>query len=240
MDLVWMYKQLSSLLTLGLFFLGQSTVIKAQNIPPQPQIINGQQLPQPSISEMLIGWGYTPTNCQENTVQIRHKITGEIACVSPNEKLGAGKFVYDPQSNQIRPENNSNLQANSNNQASLGHTNPIPQNKDPRIAQMSFSFNSLHDYGNCVDAILLAYEGQENSLRQLQGNKCVDNFTQIFGTQISSDIALQLIDSANFYATNLLQTTLYPLYGLRRQVTKKLGYVYEIDSQNSEILQYVR
>ena len=57
-----------------------------------------------------------------------------------------------------------------------------------------------------------------------------------FGTNISQELALQLIESANVRATEELENALYPVLGIRRRVAINLGYVYEIDRNNEDIL----
>ena len=233
-----MNRILTTLTTLGIIVSGQAAVA----IPPRPQIISTQQLQASNqMMEMLSAWGFVPTVCQGNVAEIRNSSTGETACVQPHGELGVGKFVYDALNNQIQPDitqSGNQLTKLQNNQGNLGHVNPIPQTEDPRIAQMVFTFNNLYDYGTCLDAILLAYEGRELELQNMNKNQCANNVINLFGTRLSQDIALQLVDLANFRATNLLQSTLYPSFGLRRRVAINLGYIYDMDKDNSEMLNY--
>ena len=233
-----MKKALSKIVMLGILLSGQTAVA----IPPKPQIIGTQQLQSSNqMMEMLSAWGFIPAACQENVAEIRNSATGEVACVQPNGELGVGKFVYDAHNNQIQPDVNT-LGAQpitlQNNQGNLGHVNPVSQTEDPRIAQMVFTFNNLYDYGTCLDAILLAYEKREIELQGMNKNECANNVINLFGTKLSKDLTLQLIDLANFRATKLLDNTLYPSFGLRRRVAINLGYIYEIDNNNSEMLNY--
>ncbi len=233
-----MKRVLTTVATLGIIVSGQA----ATAIPPRPQIVTTQQLQSSNkMMEMLSAWGFVPTVCQGNVAEIRDSSTGEKACVQPYGELGVGKFVYDALNNQIQPDvtqSGNQLTKLQNNQANLEHFNPIPQTEDPRIAQMVFTFNNLYDYGTCLDAILLAYEGREIELQGMNKNECANNVINLFGTNLSKDLTLQLVDLANFRATKLLDNTLYPAFGLRRRVAINLGYIYEIDSNNSEMLNY--
>ena len=225
--------------TLGILVSRQTAIA----IPPRPEIIGTQSRQSVNqMSQMLSAWGFVPTVCQGNVAEIRNTSTGEIACVRPNTELGVGKFVYDAISNQIQPDTNrphNQLTTLQQNQGSLGHVNPVAQTEDPKIGEVIFTFNNLYDYGTCLDAILLAYERRELELQNMSKNQCARNIINLFGSQLSKDTTLQLIDLANFRATNLLQTTLYPSFGLRRRVAINLGYIYKIDKDNSEILKYV-
>ncbi len=207
-------------------------------IPPKPQILGLENLQSANqMTQMLSAWGFVPTVCQESVAEIRNSSTGEIACVQPNAELGVGKFVYDALNNQIHRENQSVTP--KKNEGNLGYVNPVPQTEELRIAEMVFTFNNLYDYGTCLDAILLAYEGRELELQNMTKNQCANNVINLFGSRLSKDIALQLIDLANFRATNLLQSTLYPSFGLRRRVAINLGYIYDIDKENREMLKYI-
>lgn len=234
-----MNKILTAVASLSVIFSGQAAIA----IPPRPQITGIQQLQPPNqMTRMLSAWGFVPTECKGNVAEIRNSSTGETACVQPHGELGAGKFVYDSFNNKIQPDiasqSGNQLTTLQDNQGNLGHINPLPQTADPRIAQMVFTFNNLYDYGTCLDAIVLAYEGRGIELQKMNKNKCASNVISLFGSNLSQDIALQLIDLANFRATNLLQSTLYPSFGLRRRIAINLGYIYDIDKDNSEMLRY--
>ena len=205
-------------------------------LPPKPQIV-GRQLQAPNqMMQMLSVWGFMSTACQENVAEVRHSVTGEKACVQPNGEIEIGKFVYDSASNQIRPDEPTTLEANQENS---WQTNPVPQAEDPRIADMVFTFNNRYDYSTCIDAILLIYEGRDSDLQRMEGNECTQKVTDLFGTQLSEALALQLIDIANFRATKLLKLSLYPSLGLRQRVAMRLGYIYDVDKNNSEVLKLV-
>lgn len=140
-----------------------------------------------------------------------------------------------PTNYQIQP----NVQSTSaTNQRDFGYINPVPQTQDPRIGNMVFVFDNAYDYGTCVDAILLAYEGRQAELQGMNKNECANQVINLFGTSLSGDLALQLVDLANYRATKLLPNRLYPSLGLRQRVAMNLGYVYNIDKNNQEILNY--
>ena len=103
----------------------------------------------------------------------------------------------------------------------------------------SFNFNNAFDYSSCMDVILLAYERRIGDLERAKQNKCADNFLDTFGTNISQELALQLVEAANIHATQKLQNALYPVLGIRRRVAINFGYVYEIDRNNRDILQLI-
>ena len=117
---------------------------------------------------------------------------------------------------------------------------PKPINKDPKINKIKFNFDNSYDYGACLDSILLAYEKRILELENSAKNQCTNEIFSVFGNQLSKDITLQLIYAANFHATQVLEDKLYPPLGLRRRVAINLGYVYEIDRQNEEILKYIQ
>ena len=60
-----------------------------------------------------------------------------------------------------------------------------------------------------------------------------------FGNDLSKDEALQLIELANLHATEGLENPLYPTLGLRRRIAINLGYVYDTDKNNPDILKYI-
>ena len=121
-------------------------------------------------------------------------------------------------------------------------TQPVPtrgQGQNSKTQEFSFNFNNTFDYAACLDVILLAYERRNAELKNAFKNDCANNVLNTFGSNLSKDEALQLVDSANFYATEELQNPLYPTLGLRRRIAINLGYVYDADKNNPDILQYI-
>jgi hypothetical protein len=221
------------LLNFSIFTLFTS-LVNAQNTPP-PTIINNTSTGQlNSFTQKLTDWGFVITRCEVNTAKITDLATNEQVCVQTTSQLNAGNYIYDPNTNQIRPEqdliNSANSSDSDNNLRS--YVNPTPGSSDPRIADVILDFMNIYDYNNCLDAILLLYEGRNPT----GNNSCLQNITTTLGYQISSDLMLELIDLANFRATNLLPKRIYPAYGIRRRIAQNVGYVYEIDLNNQEII----
>ncbi|WP_330203044.1 hypothetical protein [Cyanobacterium sp. Dongsha4] len=215
-----------------------SSPLQAQN-SSFPTIINNNS----SLQQKLMDWGFSMSNCDGNVVSIRDLSTQEIACIKPNQQISSGNYVYDRVTNQIRPDTNVNqintrsATQNSENQnieevVIENYVSPMPSNTDPRIADVVIDFVDIYGYNNCLDALLLLYEGRN----PVGNNSCLQNVTEVFGNQISRDVMLELVDIANVRATSLLPRKLYPAYGLRRRVAQSVGYVYEIDVDNPEMI----
>ena len=122
-------------------------------------------------------------------------------------------------------------------------TQPVPTQdliqEDSQTEEFTFNFNNTYDYNACLDVILLAYEGRNAELENVYKNDCATDVLNTFGNDLSKDAALRLVDSANYYATEELETPLYPTLGVRRRIAINLGYVYEADKNNPDILKYV-
>ena len=86
---------------------------------------------------------------------------------------------------------------------------------------------------------MLAYEERSAELENASKNDCATDVLNTFGNDLSKDVALQLVKSANSYATEELENPLYPTLGLRRRIAINLGYVYDTDKNNPDILKYV-
>ena len=111
--------------------------------------------------------------------------------------------------------------------------------ENSQTEEFTFSFNNTYDYNACLDVILLAYEGRNAELENAFKNDCATDVLNTFGNDLSKDLALKLVDSANYYATEELVTPLYPTLGVRRRIAINLGYVYEADKNNPDILKYI-
>lgn len=111
--------------------------------------------------------------------------------------------------------------------------------QNSKIEQFTFDFKNTYDYATCLDIILLAYEQRSVELEKAFKNDCANNVLQTFGNTLSKDVALGLVKSANLYATEKLATPLYPSLGLRRRIAINLGYVYDTDKKNPDILKYI-
>ena len=110
--------------------------------------------------------------------------------------------------------------------------------QNSKVKEFTFDFKNTYDYAACLDVILLAYENRSAELENVYKNDCANNVLDTFGNDLSKDTALQLIELADIYATTKLQNPLYPTLGLRRRIAINLGYVYDADKNNPDILQY--
>jgi len=230
-------------LTAGIF-LGIPTAISTTSLA---ETTANQAPTSNQMSELASKWGFKLTECQENSAEIKHDLTGETACVVPNQTVGVGKFIYNSANNEIRPlnpqqtSNSPPASATTVNNSNNPQKNPAPASETDKskIEQIEFTFNNSYDYGACIDAILLAYEQREFELENTQKNECANNVFKVFGNNLSKETALQLIKSADNHATKALEDQLYPSLGLRRRVAIAVGYIYDIDKNNDEVLKYL-
>ena len=125
-------------------------------------------------------------------------------------------------------------------QAEIKAQSNLDQSQAPnsKIKEFVFDFNNTYDYAACLDVILLMYEKRSAELENVPKNDCATKVLNVFGNNLSKDVALQLIESANLYATEVLENPLYPSLGLRRRIAINLGYVYDMDKNNPDILKY--
>ena len=114
-----------------------------------------------------------------------------------------------------------------------------PEAPNSKANEFTFDFYNTYDYNACLDVILLAYEKRNAVLENVYKNDCATNVLNTFGNNLSKDVALQLVESANLYATEELQNPLYPTLGVRRRIAINLGYVYDTDKNNPDIVKYV-
>ena len=105
-----------------------------------------------------------------------------------------------------------------------------------QVGAFTFTFDNAFDYSSCMDIILLAHEQRISDLQQARQNQCANDVLATFGTNISRGLALQLVEAANTHATEKLESSLYPVLGIRRRVAINLGYIYDIDRNNPEVL----
>ncbi len=142
---------------------------------------------------------------------------------------------FSEESLEINQHSGDSLQSSNNQQ----YINPVSESKDSRIEQIVFDFDNSYDYGTCLDAILLAYENRYLELQNAPKNDCTQQVFSVFDDNLSQDVTLKLIELANYHATNQLDLKLYPAWGLRRRVAINLGYIYDIDRENSDIFKYI-
>jgi hypothetical protein len=112
------------------------------------------------------------------------------------------------------------------------------ETQSSKIQEFTFDFKNTYDYAACLDVILLAYEKRNAELENVFKNDCATDVLATFGNGLSKDTALQLVKSADLYATKKLENPLYPSLGLRRRIAINLGYVYDMDQSNPDILKY--
>ena len=105
-----------------------------------------------------------------------------------------------------------------------------------RLGDFAFTFDNAFDYSSCIDIILLAHEQRIGDLEQARQNQCANEVLATFGTNISRELALELVEASNIHATEKLERSLYPVLGIRRRAAINLGYVYDIDRNNPEVL----
>lgn len=111
--------------------------------------------------------------------------------------------------------------------------------ENSKVEEFTFDFNNTFDYAACLDVILLAHEKRVAELENVFKNDCATNVLNTYGNNLSQDVAFQLVKSADFYVMEELEDPLYPTLGLRRRIAINLGYVYDIDKSNPDILKYI-
>ena len=118
---------------------------------------------------------------------------------------------------------------------------------DPQISSgsslgnLELTFSTLYEYNNCLDELMLIYEGRLNrtgygSLK----SPCAVEVVKLYGNPPTREEMLEILDLANFRATKLLDNPVYPALGIRRRVIQNTGYVYDIDENNPEVLRLRR
>ena len=241
---------LKTSLIIGITFAIQSTL----SISSQAEGVQTETSKQTSnqMKQLLKSWGLELTKCQGNVVQITHDVTGEKGCVVPNKKLPAGNFIYNSAAHTISSMTTQQASHSPDVAVTVGQsetpqkpeTKPKPElaeskAQDRKIKEFVFDFNNTYDYAACLDVILLAYERRNAELENVYQNDCATNVLNTFGKNLSKDVALQLVELANLHATKELEDPLYPSFGLRRRIAINLGYVYDMDKNNPDILKYI-
>jgi hypothetical protein len=101
----------------------------------------------------------------------------------------------------------------------------------------NFSFTNVLQYSDCLSAILDLYQGNIPADLPTRRNACTAAIEQAAGEDGLSQIeARQLVSAADFYSNHFLAKPLYPPKGLRLRVAQLLGYVYQIDQNDPEVL----
>ena len=134
--------------------------------------------------------------------------------------------------------------ARSQNYFCEDYVNPRPETRDRDISRRLFSFNNLYSYNNCLDHIMLSYEGRNQYLRTLEPekieNSCIEEIFNAVGTDLDRDQLLELIELADRRAELIsVQEKLYPGYGIRRRIALQVGYVYDLDRRDPQVCSLV-
>jgi len=126
------------------------------------------------------------------------------------------------------------------------YDNPRPERRDREVRDSLFTFNNLYGYNNCLDHIVLNYEGRDRYLRTLEREgkiqeSCIEEVFDTFGTDLDRDLVLELIEVADERAELISEEKkLYPGYGIRRRIALQLGYLYEIDREDEQVCSLAR
>lgn len=121
-----------------------------------------------------------------------------------------------------------------------GQIVPAPANPsaNPSTNQIpAFTFTDLLGYSDCVEVILRLYEGKEPVTPRQQQTQCYSAIRQAYGDRLSYTDARSLISAANYYATSLTGSRLYPPRGQRVRVARDLQFGYDIDANDAQIRQ---
>jgi hypothetical protein len=198
-------------LELGFLTITSPTVLSQTYSGLQPTIVPVQPDNAQQLNRLVEQWGFVRVSCSSGVVGLA--VGAAKVCVNPTPQLPAGDYIYNSQLNQIAPENSQ-------------ATTAIPK----------FRFTNVLEYSKCLETILQLYQNPQSLSQQNLQNSCladsywVDGNRELFPAQ-----ALALISSANFYATNLLSTKIYPPRGQRRRVAQMFKFVYEVDVDDEEI-----
>jgi hypothetical protein len=185
-----------------------SPVIAPTQPPTMPTGYGQPQLtPLPAnFAAQLTQWGFTPIPCVVGVATIR--LTDSTVCVAPTPRLPVGDYLYNPALNQISPV---------------------------KVAR-PFEFKNPKEYGDCVEDILRFHSNKEQFMQQGRASNCLsDVFEANASTGISKAQGLKMIQDANFYATSLLTSKLFPPRGQRIRVAQTFGFIYEVDANNEMI-----
>lgn len=159
-------------------------------------------------------WGFTLVPCSSSVVAIASGTAK--TCVNPTPQLPAGDYTYNQALNQI-----------------------IPVNSQATALRPKFTFINVLEYSKCLESILQLYQNPESLTQQKPQNSCLTDIHQIYGNRgLTQSEALELVSSANFYATNLLSAKIYPPRGQRRRVAQMFKFIYEIDANDAEIQKF--
>lgn len=167
----------------------------------------------PNIEQLLDDFELTPAACSARAAVIQ--IGSGTVCVQASDRLPAGNYTYDPDTNEIRRSQPQTPQA--------GGTQPAVQ----------FTFRNILDYSNCLEDILQFYKDSNRLMQQGRRSNCAaDTFATNANQGFSRDQALQLIRAADAYAT-AMSPAIYPPAGMRKRIAEEFGFTYALDTDRS-------
>ena len=230
-------------------FLTSLLIILTETISlsqPRPTVIPATN-PENSFEQTLKKWGFNVIPCQGNSAKIQYK--GTPICVQATDEIPAGSYTYNDNTNQIVPSLSTAI---SDPKLQPANNSTQPLQKTPNNIDMGklFVFTNLYDYSSCLDDILRLHLGElrreNNQITLVYGDFsrihekksfCIDKIIDLYGNrQINNVEVFELFDLANFRATKLLAARLYPPLGIRQRAAKYIGYIYEMDRNNPDIL----
>ena len=228
-----------------------------------PRGILANANPAPSgFGVQVLDWGFQITECERRSARIIHSQSREIICVAAKGNLLPTKtYEYDPQQNILmevdlsedvatfrevdRPEDVTTFEEVDRPEdvaRSESFDTAEPQiSSGSNLENLELTFSTLYEYNNCLDELMLIYEGRLNrtgygSLK----SPCAVEVVKLYGNPPTREEMLEILDLANFRATKLLDNPVYPALGIRRRVIQNTGYVYDIDENNPEVLRLKR
>lgn len=215
----------ASCLFQGLGHLLAPLATQAQTSLPTivPASGQGVTVEKSKLQEIVNGYGLTPVNCGSGTTSSIEYGTDKV-CVLPSTQLPLGNYVFDPNRNEIAPvtqlteiQPSSAMQPNTVNSA----------NTHLGIADVSLTFRTLGEYIDCVQDVLDLYEGRLNTHNSVRRHQCTTEIKRVFGNQpLTRSQAYELLDLANFQATQLQNPQFFPPQGLRNRAAELLNYTY--------------
>lgn len=198
-------------LELGVLAMTAPVLSQTYSEQPQPTIVPAQPDAGQRLNQLVMQWGFTLAPCSSGVVTIASG-TAKV-CVNPTLELPAGDYTYEPALNQI-----------------------IPVNSQTTVVSPRFTFTNVLQYSNCLESILQLYQNSGSLSQQKAQNSCLADIYQIYRDQgLSKSQALELVSSANFYATTMLSREIYPPRGQRIRVAQMLKFIYEIDANDEEM-----
>lgn len=166
-----------------------------------PHIQVDEKIVLPKINELLSSWGYQVVGCGNGSASIM--VDQEFACVKSTQQLPPGDYIYDRASQTIKPRQTPTAQ---------------------------YTFKDIKAYSDCIEDILQFYQDKTVFNMRNRSSTCrQDVFTQYKDAGITRDQAIGLIRDADFYATSLLTSKLFPLKGQRARIRDMFGFIYTID-----------